>query len=97
MQEDGDPKVDLERGVVQTRVRVRRADRERVGMASRVVAGGRRAAAALITHGCRPDRDARHPCLYLVLDFESASTPRPLGEDTEDFYELFDRDDEREE
>ena len=34
---------------------------------------------------------------YLVLDFESASTPRPLGEKTEDFYELFDRDDEREE
>ena len=40
---------------------------------------------------------AMRDILAFYLDFESASTPRPLGEDTEDFYELFDRDDEREE
>ncbi len=40
---------------------------------------------------------AMRDILGFYLDFESASTPRPLGEDTEDFYELFDRDDERQE
>ena len=40
---------------------------------------------------------AMRDILGFYLDFESTSTPRPLGEDTEDFYELFDRDDERQE
>ena len=88
------PVVDLERGVVEGAPRA--APAERVGMASRVVAGGRRAVAALIAHGCT-GQIAMRDILAFYLDFESTSTPRPLGEDTEDFYELFDRDDEREE